>query len=190
MDLDAGLLTRYPHQLSGGQKQRVSIARALATNPSLIVCDEPLSALDVSTQAHVKSVLIALRRRFRMAMIFISHDLSAVRTLCDNVAVMYLGKVVEFGHVDSVLAAPQHPYTRELVDAATHIRARPAVVQATLADLDPVDAQAGGCRFRFRCPIAEQVCAREDPCLTGGAVHAVACHVVAVGAWLTIASFI
>ncbi|SPP98026.1 Putative peptide import ATP-binding protein BruAb2_1034 (fragment) [Bradyrhizobium vignae] len=183
---DVGLgsdhIKRFPHELSGGQRQRAVLARALATDPDLLVCDEPVSALDVSIQAQVVNLLHDLQERRRMAMIFISHDLRVVRQICDRIAVMYLGAIVEEGLSDAVLLNPLHPYSRALVSAVpTPGRHR----NRTILQGDPPNpaARPSGCAFHPRCPAARPVCARGVPELRSVPDgRRVACHLVGYGA--------
>jgi peptide/nickel transport system ATP-binding protein len=170
--------TRYPHELSGGQRQRAVLARALATGPALLVCDEPISALDVSIQAQVMNLLVELQERHGTGLLFVSHDLRAVRQVSHRVAVMYLGRVVEEGEPDAVLHDPAHPYARALVSAIPHPgrSGRRIVLQGdppSPADRPP------GCAFHPRCPVATALCAREVPALKPrpGDGRLVACHV-------------
>jgi oligopeptide transport system ATP-binding protein len=177
--LGAGLRDRYPHQLSGGQRQRVNIARAIATRPRVVVLDEPTSALDVSLRARVILLLGELKRRLGMTYLFISHDLSTVRYLCDRVAVMYLGVIVEEAPAVELFAHPAHPYTRALLSCIPI--PDPDVVQErlTLAGEvpSPIDIPPG-CRLRGRCPLAQPVCAEPVPVREIAPGHTVACHLV------------
>ena len=158
--LDASLLQRRPRQLSGGQKQRVAIARALASAPDLLIADEALSALDVSTQSAIAALLAEAQRQLGIAVLFISHDLGTVRSLADRVAVMYAGRIVEVGPCDVVLDTPRHPYTQLLVAATPDIasRALDLGLVDTLDALPPVPAHAGACNYLQRCPRRAEAC--------------------------------
>ncbi len=171
--LPTALLSRFPHQLSGGQKARVGIARALVTGPRLLILDEPTAALDVSVQAVVLQLLDRLRRDLNLSCLFVSHDLNVVRLLTEQVAVMYLGKLVETGPSETVFRSPRHPYTRALVSA---IPGQGPRIKLSGEVASPIDPPPHACRFHGRCPRAEERCGREAPPLRMVGAQQVACH--------------
>ncbi len=171
-------LTKRAHEFSGGQCQRISVARALVMDPEILICDEPVSALDVSVQAQLLNLLQDMKQRYGLTMLFISHDLAVVKNVSDRIAVMYLGKMCEIAPSDELYDRPRHPYTTALLSAipVPDPTVRPAAVQVSGDVPSPIDPPSG-CRFRTRCPIATDICASEEPVMTEiGPGHFVACH--------------
>ncbi|MGI2033936.1 ABC transporter ATP-binding protein [Rhizobium panacihumi] len=174
--LPADAVNRYPHEFSGGQRQRIGIARALLLNPELIVCDEPVSALDLSIQAQILNLLVAMKKEFGLSYLFISHDLSVVRYFADRVMVMYLGRIVESADNATLWSDARHPYTRALMDAVPD-PSRPRQAAPLGGDLPSPSDIPSGCRFHTRCPIATDLCRAEAPEFRRIAQgHDVACH--------------
>jgi oligopeptide/dipeptide ABC transporter ATP-binding protein len=170
------IMESYPHELSGGMKQRVLIAQALACNPDLLIADEPTTALDVTIQARILELLAELQQRLETSVLYISHDLSLVKEICDRVAVMYAGRIVETGTTEEVFRNPLHPYTRGLmaaVPSATHKRGELAAIHGNVPELvEPPPS----CRFNTRCPYAVEICRTTDPSLvTVEGEHSVLC---------------
>lgn len=179
VNLPEDFLKRYPHEFSGGQRQRIGIARALALSPSLIVADEPVSALDVSVQAQIVNLFMDLQAKLGLTYVFVAHDLSVVRQIATRTAVMYLGTMVELGETDRVLHSPSHPYTAALISAVPEPDPEGNMKQRVVLRGDPPSPTnpPPGCRFHTRCPVAKPLCKEQVPVLSvveGG--HAVACH--------------
>ena len=178
IELPAETLEKYPHEFSGGQRQRIGIARVLVTDPELLVCDEPVSALDVSIQASILNLFKQMQRERGLSYLFISHDLSVVKHLCDRIAVMYLGRIVELAEKKELFANTLHPYTQALMSAIPAIRAANQGKKIRLQGEppSPIDPPSG-CAFHVRCPYAEKICAEQVPPLRDmGGGHMAACH--------------
>ncbi|TES89180.1 MAG: ABC transporter ATP-binding protein [Desulfobacteraceae bacterium] len=174
--LDEDSIYRYPHEFSGGQRQRINIARAISLRPDFIVCDEPVSALDVSVQAQVINLLMDLRDKYNLSYLFISHDLSVVSHIANRVAVMYLGKIVEYGSTNEIINKPLHPYTKALISAVPE----PGIDKTKKIILKGIipspSAPPPGCRFHTRCPEVMEICKKKDPGLTKSDSRQVWCH--------------
>lgn len=176
--LKASHINRYPHEFSGGQRQRICIARAIALDPELIICDEPVSALDVSIQAQILNLLKDLQERLNLTYIFISHDLSVIEHVCDRVAVMYLGKIVEIATRDELFANPKHPYTQALLGAIPHVGEGKKQMKRSLSgDVPSPINPPSGCHFHPRCPYKMDICSQQRPVLKG-TTHQTSCWLV------------
>ena len=181
--LSENAMTRFPHEFSGGQRQRIGIARAISLEPELIICDEPVSALDVSIQSQILNLMLTLQREMGLTYVFISHDLAVVKHMSDRIAVMYLGKIVEIADAQAIYQSPYHPYTRALLSAIP--MPEPGAVKKRIilkGEVPSPSAPPTGCRFHTRCPHVESICSKEEPILkpvdTSGnnKNHLTACH--------------
>lgn len=176
--INKAFLNRYPHEFSGGQRQRIGIARALSVEPQIIICDEPVSALDVSIQSQIINLLVELQRKYRLTLVFISHDLGVVEYISDRVAVMYLGKIVELAETKDLFANPLHPYTKALMGSIPHIGGQNLDSGEGVLEGDvpsPVHPPEG-CRFHTRCQYAQAICSQQEPSLRDCGGRCVACH--------------
>ena len=169
---------RYPHMFSGGQRQRIGIARAVIIKPEIVVCDEPVSALDISVQAQIINLLLEVKRKYHLSYFFISHDLAVVSHFSDFIMVMYMGKIMEYGRVDAVFSSPKHPYTHLMLDSLTHNKRSRMIPAFHLPEIPSPYDPPKGCVFHTRCPIAKSECRHETPHLREVAGRKVACHLV------------
>ncbi len=181
--LSRNILGRYPHEFSGGQRQRIGIARALSLNPRFIVCDEPVSALDVSIQAQILNLLKELQKELHLTLLFVGHGLGAVNYVSDRIAVMYLGKIVELGDAKEIFNQPVHPYTKALLDAVPVPDPREKKKQRKLLQGEIGDSihPPKGCHFHPRCPYAAEICSQKEPKLSetkAGSMHYTACPIM------------
>ncbi len=174
-----GFLYKYPHELSGGQRQRVAVARALILSPEFIVADEPVSMIDVSLRIGILNLLLDLRRRFDISFLFITHDLAVARYICDRIAVMYLGKIVEMGETEDLIGNPLHPYSAALISSVPRLYSEAPPKPEISGEVPTAINPPPGCRFHTRCPRAEERCRVEEPRLKDlGKGRAVACHLI------------
>lgn len=175
--LKASHVNRYPHEFSGGQRQRISIARAIALDPKLIICDEPVSALDVSIQAQILNLLKDLQTRLKLTYVFISHDLSVIEHVCDRIAVMYLGRIVEIASRDELFKNPQHPYTQALMSSIPTIgQGKKKMGKILTGEIPSPINPPSGCTFHPRCPYKMDICVSTSPVLRGTTAHLRSCH--------------
>lgn len=173
---------RYPHELSGGQRQRVAVARAFVVNPEFIVADEPVSMLDVSIRAEVLNLMFDLMKKYNVSFLYITHDLALARHICDRIAVMYLGKIMEMGNVEDVIYEPLHPYTKALMDAVPSPNPDAKRIEVVIKGEIPSPINPPeGCRFSSRCPQYMNICKKEPPLIDAGRGHYVACHLYSKG---------
>ncbi|RNL67470.1 ABC transporter ATP-binding protein [Zhongshania marina] len=175
--LPSSAANKYPHEFSGGQRQRIGIARAIALNPSVLICDEAVSALDVSVQAQILNLLLEIQRELHLSMLFISHDLGVVRHMSDRIAVMYLGQIVEIGDAQAIYEQARHPYTQGLLAAIPRLGSSPEESSQIGGDIPSPMAPPAGCRFHTRCAYAQAECSKQAPELRAeSASHFTACH--------------
>ncbi len=182
--MDKDYLKRYPHEFSGGQRQRISLARSLSVEPEFLVADEPVSSLDVSIQAQIINLFKELKEKFNLTYLFISHDLRVIEFISDKVAVMYLGKIVEFASRDELFLNPKHPYTQSLLSAIPKPFVEGKIAEkiekkVLKGDIPSAIDMPAGCRFQTRCPIAGKICVEKEPELVDINGHWASCHLVA-----------